>query len=56
MCADCGWQDYLGKIEDLQDDKSSEFLDSVHEWVSDNEHVTEDQARTVDRIADERGL
>lgn len=50
MCIDCGWEDYERDITDALDaGKESDFLESVLGWIIDEEHITEDQKRGVDR-------
>ena len=50
MCASCGWEDYKDDIEMALDDVSDPtFLESVLEWITENEHITDGQASGVDR-------
>ena len=54
MCADCGWEDVLNQIEDMEADEKYDFaadtLDGIGAWVRNNSHVTEKQKRAVNNI------
>jgi len=64
MCDSCGWEDYLGlieetidKIEDLPE-KAEDFgysvlqtLEGIQGWVSSKGHITDGQKAAVDNIA-----
>jgi len=60
MCAECSWQDVLANIEQALEqipdlpERAEDFANSVdeklcsiHEWITENEHVTEPQETAV---------
>ena len=55
MCEECGWEDLLVEIDDLLDNPDYEFandtLVGIYDWISDNEHCTENQQIAVKNIA-----
>lgn len=54
MCKKCFWAEYLDKIDDMLRDKDYEFADNIlqgiRNWVISNEHITDEQANTVESI------
>ena len=60
MCQNCGWSETQVKIQEILDtgkagSSATSFLESVHEWVEEHEHVTEAQSKKVEEIADRVG-
>lgn len=56
MCDDCDWEAYLEKIDEMQTDETFDFASDtiigIHEWVAENEHITEAQKEAIDNIYD----
>lgn len=54
MCADCGWQDELEKLEAMEEDDRYLFAeDTVYGiaiWIEENEHVTDRQKTAIRNI------
>ena len=55
MCEECGWENLAIEIEGLLEDHSVDFardtLESMLEWIVENEHCTERQETAVHNIA-----
>lgn len=64
MCDNCVWADALTEIGDIMDqiddlpDQAQDFggsvretLQSIYDWIEENEHVTEAQEEAVDNIS-----
>lgn len=54
MCRDCGWEDFIDKIDEMLDDpkydKAEKTLTGIRDRVEDTEHATDAQSRAVDNI------
>jgi len=54
MCDRCDWEKYLTQIGKMQESykyRNLPILDSISEWVEENEHITEKQKETIDDIS-----
>lgn len=56
MCLHCDWKDFADEIDLLIMDDDYEFasdtLENICEWVTENEHVTDEQRSAVGNIRD----
>jgi len=57
MCTDCGWEDFLADIEDLQclmEENDCTFAEDtvagIEDWVREQEHCTERQKEAITNI------
>ena len=54
MCNSCDWEDTLEWLEDLLDNEHAQFaedtLQSIYDWIIDNEHCTESQKTAIGNI------
>lgn len=52
----CGWEHALERIDELLDDASYEyawaFLEKLHGWIQDRQHVTGKQKRAIHNICE----
>lgn len=58
MCDSCNWEGYIHTIEDFLEDndvrKSTlNYLENVYDWITEHEHITEKQALTINKIAND---
>ena len=58
MCDECNWSDGLDRIKDLLSNPKYQFasdtLEGIADWVSENEHITENQIHAIDNIEGSR--
>lgn len=57
MCDKCDWEQYKEKTETLMErtrNGTSEFLESILNFILDANHITEAQRERVDEIENER--
>ena len=52
MCMDCDWEDYLIKCEEILEEKDSNIITSIYEWIEEHQHVSEKQAKLFDKLKD----
>ncbi len=54
MCASCEWEDYIETMDEMLLDEKYEFaadtIDGIQHWVSQNEHITENQKNAINNI------
>ena len=50
MCENCDFENYLEKIDDLMAIQHNDFLQSVYEWIEENNHVTDNQKNAIDNM------
>ena len=53
MCDDCGWEQLLDDIEEMDEERYSfavHTVDGIREWVEEKEHCTPSQKRAVENI------
>lgn len=54
MCIHCNWEELLEEIDELIDNPRLEFaqdiLEGIQDWVSENEHCTDNQKEAIDNI------
>lgn len=57
MCNDCDWEGAMVLCDDILGvHEENNFAASVMEWIEENQHVTDDQYRTLENLADSLGL
>lgn len=56
MCKHCLYEEYIETIEDLLDDLDFEWaqdtLSGILNWITDHNHITEEQITAIDNIID----
>ena len=55
MCDACDWEELVERIDELIDSDDADFaldtLESMRDWITDNEHCTDRQREAVANIA-----
>lgn len=56
MCDSCGYEDYIKKCEEMLDDGDYNFAEDtvmgIHDWIVENDHITEPQKEALENIYD----
>ena len=54
MCENCEWQEVADEIDDMMTQEKYDFaldtLESIHDWITENKHVTPGQQEAVENI------
>lgn len=54
MCNRCNWESSLDLSEELMNDSDYEFaidtVENIHDWIEENEHVTDAQQEALSNI------
>lgn len=54
MCSRCNWESSLCLAEEILNDDDYEYahdtVEGIHDWIEENEHVTEKQEEAIQNI------
>lgn len=50
MCDVCGWEFMANDIHEYLQENDSEFLENLLEWITENEHISENQTEKIEEI------